>query len=224
MYAKLLECGIRTAEHAELLAQEIFEQATLQHNFVGMYADLCSRLLFDLGDVSPQLQNALLQHCEVLFQSSLSTADRKKKNDGDNDGDADEEEKQALRRKRMLGTARFFGQLFVRCVASSDKFFACCTELLKTHQNEHIEILAAILTVVGPVFDSAECFEHDQLRMVFSQLRGLQFDPTVPPRVKCRIRDVFDLRDSSWVDTKQALMVEAPKHLAEVKANRRHTD
>ena len=43
LYAKLLECGIRTAEHAELLAQEIFEQATLQHNFVGMYADLCSR-------------------------------------------------------------------------------------------------------------------------------------------------------------------------------------
>eukprot|EP00401_Gymnodinium_catenatum_P083016 CAMPEP_0117616440 /NCGR_PEP_ID=MMETSP0784-20121206/85062_1 /TAXON_ID=39447 /ORGANISM="" /LENGTH=148 /DNA_ID=CAMNT_0005420219 /DNA_START=185 /DNA_END=631 /DNA_ORIENTATION=- len=38
------------------------------------------------------------------------------------------------------------------------------------------------------------------------------------PRVRCLLRDVLDLRDAGWVDTKNATRVERPQRLEDVRA------
>jgi translation initiation factor 4G len=217
LYGKLLECGICTWTHVEVLAQGIFDKATLQIPFASMYADLCVRLVSDLCDGACWFRHVLLSRCwenfEGTFQSPTDEADFVAPRGADSDEDA-----KALRKKRALGTVRFMGELLIRGFLFPEDMFACTEALLRSPTSAScLEALATLLKIVGPYFDDANWTHHSQLRIVFWHIRGILFDPLVSKRVRFLLRDVMDLREAGWVDTKVATKVEQPKKLDEVR-------
>ncbi|BAM42288.1 uncharacterized protein TOT_040000657 [Theileria orientalis strain Shintoku] len=48
IYNQIIQCGIDTPEHAELLVKFVFDKAVTQHHFIPMYVELCAKLSVDL--------------------------------------------------------------------------------------------------------------------------------------------------------------------------------
>eukprot|EP00404_Azadinium_spinosum_P033230 CAMPEP_0180578042 /NCGR_PEP_ID=MMETSP1037_2-20121125/12253_1 /TAXON_ID=632150 /ORGANISM="Azadinium spinosum, Strain 3D9" /LENGTH=511 /DNA_ID=CAMNT_0022595823 /DNA_START=134 /DNA_END=1666 /DNA_ORIENTATION=+ len=212
LYAKLIQCGISSWAHVELLAQAIVREAMQQHSFSSMYADLCTYLIVELGQGGLALIDGLLAKCWQLFEESLSPPPPAAVDD------EAAQEAQALHKKHMLGNTRFMGELFIRNILLPPGLFACTSAFLELPlAPARLENLAMLLTTVGPFFDNPMWSHFSQLRSVFWHIRGLTFDPTVPTRVRFLLRDVLDLRDAGWVDTKNATRSEKPKQLEQVR-------
>ncbi|CAJ1428368.1 unnamed protein product [Effrenium voratum] len=79
LYADLLTyCTVEDQqtrlETVEVIARDIFKKATLQHNFIELYADLCARLDADLKQrgIDVNFRRALLQQCQESFTVHLA--------------------------------------------------------------------------------------------------------------------------------------------------------
>ncbi|UKJ89542.2 hypothetical protein MACJ_002793 [Theileria orientalis] len=48
IYNQIIQCGIDTPEHAEMLVKFVFDKAVTQHHFIPMYVELCAKLSVDL--------------------------------------------------------------------------------------------------------------------------------------------------------------------------------
>ncbi|CAE7768326.1 PKAR [Symbiodinium sp. CCMP2456] len=81
---QLLQCGLRTSTHVEVLIHEVFEKATMQHHFIDMYTDLCV-LLHEHFTAQPfedcsgkadgrkmTFKRLLLDECQMSFERLLS--------------------------------------------------------------------------------------------------------------------------------------------------------
>jgi len=215
LLVQMAQCGACTCSHLDTLAQAIFQEASVQHNFAGMYADLCACLVVSFGEGGCFLGNALLNQCWELFRESLQPEPEAL----DSEGPEAVQEARAQHRKRAIGNAKFMGELFIRDMLFAPELFTCTEMLLKQPlSNIALESLCTLLTVIGPFFDIQGWELHAQLVEVFWQVRGLTFDPSLSKRVKCLLRDVLDLRDAGWINTKTATKVERPKRLDEVRA------
>eukprot|EP00927_Polykrikos_kofoidii_P077153 TRINITY_DN74129_c0_g1_i1.p1 TRINITY_DN74129_c0_g1~~TRINITY_DN74129_c0_g1_i1.p1 ORF type:complete len:504 (-),score=108.69 TRINITY_DN74129_c0_g1_i1:153-1664(-) len=221
LYSKLLECGISTWTHVEVLAQGIFEKATVQPPFASMYADLCVRFVSDLCDEACWFRHLLLSRCWENFESTFESATEETDilaTPSRTSSEEEEEEAKVFRKKRALGNVRFVGELLIRGLLFPEDMFTCTEALLKTPPSAGcLEALATFLKIVGPYYDDASWAHHSQLKIVFWHIRGILFDPLVPKRVRFLLEDVMDLREAGWVDTKVATQVDQPKRLEEVR-------
>jgi len=214
LYEQLTSSSLDFSAHTTMFAKEIHEKALLQHNFAGMYADLCARCALDFVTGSEALKQSLLTQCWQFFTTSLLPpppldllCDTEENCDEGND----------QHKKRILGNARFMGELFIRNMIPTQELFVCTKELLKTPLvPDKIEALVGLLTVVGHAFDSPDRPERGQLREVFWHVRGLTFDPSLPKRIRCKLQDLLDLRETNWTDNKEATRVFGPKKLKDV--------
>lgn len=215
LLVQMAQCGACTCSHLDTLAQAIFQEASMQHNFAGMYADLCACLVVSFGEGGCFLGSALLNQCWELFRESLQPEPEAL----DSEDLEAAQEARTKHHKRAIGNAKFMGELFIRDMLFAPELFTCTEMLLKQPlSNIALESLCTLLTVIGPFFDIQGWELHAQLVEVFWQVRGLTFDPSLNKRVKCLLRDVLDLRDAGWINMKTATKVERPKRLDEVRA------
>jgi hypothetical protein len=80
-----------------------------------------------------------------------------------------------------------------------------------------LEALAALLTVVGPVFDLRTWPHHAALCNTFSQMQALSSSHELPNRTRYLLRDLLELRERGWVGECLAAKIETPKKLEEVR-------
>lgn len=226
LYIKLMQCGIDETAHMEMLARVICEEAVLQCNFSSMYADLCMYMLGDLSQEGGKVfAEAVLESCTKLFDQSLDRAGEDAAALGDGERgprSEDEEEAQATRKRRTIGNVRFIGELLIRDVFPPQVLFTCTDRLVKPRCGHRLEMLATLLTVVGPVFDTMMWPRHSDLVPMFWLVRGLTCDASVPKRVRCLLRDVAELRDAMWVDASSGKKNEKPMTLGEVRNGANH--
>lgn len=227
LYEQLATCGVSTPEHIKILMREVFEKATVQHHFIGMYADLCVRLEADprlasaMGAVGEptSFRHLLLHQCQVAFEQLLEPP-AEDANEGHLNLEA-KDEQEALRKRRALGNVKFVGQLMVRGMLSSRLLVACSDALLRgqTTCPEALESLAALLTVAGKKFDGRSDWQYsDRLDAIFARLRELTKDKMVSARVRFLLRDLLELRDGGWPEHgRPAVAKEGPMRLEEVK-------
>jgi len=224
LYMQLVQCGINEAVHIEMLARTIFNEAVVQHKFSGMYADLCACLISDLGeyDNGKILKDAILTHC-MQFLDSPDQASQIRRPAEDVEKLEVDEELRALRKKQAIGVVHFMGELLIRNVFDLQLLPELATSLLKQPLVDHnLEQLATLLTVVGPIVDTPMWPLHSDLVPVFWQVHGLTFDPSIPKRVRCLLRDVIDLRDAQWIDTTGKQQKDRPMMLEEVRYGLSH--
>jgi len=216
LYEKLITCGICSVAHIEMLVHEVFEKACVQHHFVEMYADLCVRIEEwheGLGHGSSEsFRRILLNQCQSSFEQSLQSPAL---------GGNDEEEQMelaALHKKRVLGNIRLVGALLNRGQLAPRVMLSCAEELLsQASAPETLESLALLLTIVGPTFDDPSWPHHAKLCSIFDRVEGLTKDKAVPPRLRFLLRDLLDLRATTWADMKKVTKKEAgPMKIEEV--------
>jgi len=215
LYQKLIACGISKEEHVELLVNEVFEKACLQHHFIDMYADLCMRLEKSLDDThSGGFRKVLLNQCQKSFEGSLQAPLKL-----DQEMAEDERLEAATRHKqRVLGNTRLIGALLNRGMLSPRVLISCANELLKDpNSSDALESLAALLTATGPTFDDNEWSQHGLLCKIFERVEDLTKNKQVAPRLRFLLRDVLDLRATSWANMKKVTAKQAgPMKLEEV--------
>jgi len=213
---QLLEIKFTKARHVELLIKEVFEKATGQHHFIEMYADLCENFntFFTENPISKDknkgFKRLLLNECQNSFERNLQPPKDLDK--------LDFEERTIVEQKyktRMIGNIRFVGALLARRMLASKVLIAILDELLGDPTAEALETCAALLTVTGPAFDTAEWSHRAAFDTVFSRVKAIVDKKTCPPRVRCILQDVLDLRLHGWKDRKPK-KIEGPKTLAAV--------
>lgn len=217
LFEQLATCGLSRPHHISMLMQEIFEKATIQHNFTPMYADLCLRLEKDARIVSVvnetdkmyNFRRLLLNQCQLVFEQVLS-------NDG---GEAEKDKEVAFcRKQRALGNMKLIGQLLVKGMLSSDLFVECCEALLSKHSQcpEALEALVALMMVAGPKFDDCACPFYLKLGRILADMSALSKDKSVPARLRFLMRDVLEARDAGWPWSRVGVK-EAPAKLDKVR-------
>eukprot|EP00747_Dinoflagellata_sp_TGD_P060388 gnl/TRDRNA2_/TRDRNA2_152016_c0_seq1.p1 gnl/TRDRNA2_/TRDRNA2_152016_c0~~gnl/TRDRNA2_/TRDRNA2_152016_c0_seq1.p1 ORF type:complete len:674 (-),score=152.83 gnl/TRDRNA2_/TRDRNA2_152016_c0_seq1:167-1894(-) len=217
LYTQLISCGISSATHVELLVHEVFEKASTQHHFIDMYTDLCMQLhehfIENPIGTDPKgtaFKKILLNECQVSFEGNLAPPADLKALSGEDRTIAETKYK-----RRMIGTIKFVGALLTRRMLASKVLMALIEELLSDPTPEAVESLAALLTVVGPVFDKPDWPYHLALKASFERVKDLTKQKSIEPRARCLLKDVLDLRSAGWISHK-AKTIEGPKTLAAV--------
>mmetsp|Transcript_134191 Transcript_134191/g.428787 ORF Transcript_134191/g.428787 Transcript_134191/m.428787 type:complete len:836 (+) Transcript_134191:1-2508(+) len=215
---ELMECGISTQGHLEILMHEIMEKATTQHHFIKMYTDLC-KLLNEwttengIGDSAKgAFKRILLNECQNSFERHLKPPENLKELTGEDLVEAEVKYKTA-----MIGNIRFVGCLLAEQMVASQVTISVTTELITIATQDALESLAAFLTTIGPILDRQDWKHINALNDVFNQIRKMSNAKDTPPRIRCLLSDVLDLRNAGWQDHKMATKSSAgPMTLEEV--------
>jgi len=220
LYEQLVTCGIESPAHVALLMHEIFEKATAQHHFIGMYADLCVRLEADpriseavVAEGENSFRRLLLNQCQRSFEALLRPTDLEI-----SPCSLDPGEMQIRRKQRALGNVKLVGQLLVEGMLSSKVLCQCTEDLLQGHRTcpEALESLAALLKVAGPRFDAAEWQHRPRLEVTIARIKELTCDHTISARERFLLRDILDLRKVGWPGC-QVLASGGPMRLEDVR-------
>lgn len=218
LYSQLVGCGICSEEHVKILMREVFEKATMQHRFIGMYAELCVQLQqWFVGTEAWQedtkiFKRILLNQCQLSFEQNL-----RPREDLSELEPAKRLEAEHIHKTRMLGNLRFVGSLLEKGMLASKILIYVVEALLEDPNVVSLECLTVFLTAVGPSFDRPDYKQHVQLRDAFQRVRTLSQDSAQPPRVRCLLQDVLDLRASGWQNRKKAVRMDnGPMTLEEV--------
>merc|ERR1719409_2297635 len=67
---------------------------------------------------------------------------------------------------------------------------------------EALETVAALLTVTGPTFDTADWQYASAFDEVFEQVEEILRTKRSCARARCLLQDVLDLRNNGWADSK----------------------
>lgn len=205
---KLLSCGIGTASHLEALMNEIFEKATTQHCFIGLYGDLCLRLQSHFtqepitGDPK-MFKSVLLKTCQTFFERHSTVPA------------ASESVDEGKRKIQMIGNMKFVGALLVRQLLATKLMVGMVEALFAGGSPLMLELLAVLLTAIGPSFDTPEWKGRAFFADVFGRLSVLSTQANINARVRCLLKDVLELRAAGW-QQRLPKKVEGPSTLKEV--------
>jgi hypothetical protein len=214
LYQQLVGCGISNATHVEALIRELFEKATTQHHFIGMYAELCVRLnswfvdtqIFE--DEGRSFKRLLLSRCQRCFEDIFRPFEIPEMPKHCVNSEQEEEEATHLRKTQMLGNLKFIGALLERGMLASRILISVVEELQAMGTSAALECLAVFLTAVGPSFDRPAWTHHTKLVAAFRKVQGLAGDRQVPSRCRFLLQDLLDLRASNWQNKKKAVRTE----------------
>ena len=224
------ECGISKPAHIITLVKYLFEKATIQHHFIGMYADLCTRCLAWLGsDSAPEelvssigpgerttaaadiFRRVLLERCQAAFYSYFLGSDASSQRS---------EEEHHKHRLSMLGTVKFVAQLLDRRLMTRSVFRNCLDTLLDPQErtDDHIECACVFLTEIGKLFEKEEGTEGDFYSKVLDEameeLEEIAADNETLARIRFAILNLVDLRTNKYVA--KGVVSAGPSKIAEV--------
>jgi len=100
---------------------------------------------------------------------------------------------------------------------ASKVMLAIMEELLQAPTGESLESLAALLTVVGPTFDTPDWSYRATLNGIFVQVEKFSKKDSIDPRSRCLLKDVLDIRALNWLD-RRPKKIEGPLKLQQVAA------
>lgn len=227
------ECGIAKPTHIVTLVKYLFQKATMQHHFIPMYADLCTRCLSWLAsDAAPEelvtsigpgerttaaadiFRRVLLERCQAAFYSYFLTHEGK-------DEHMDEEER-LKHRLSMLGTVKFVAQLLEHRLMTRAVFRNCLEILLNPDErtDDHIECACVFLSEIGKLFEEQPGQGPDayskSLQDAMDELTEIADEESTSARIKFLVMNLVDLRENKYVPTTIAGQPAGPTKIADV--------
>jgi hypothetical protein len=197
---QILALPLSTNPQLAAVAAEIFETATTQDGFRSLYVDMCKRLDIHLaemaGDVGGKsFRKALVNECQKTFEQSLQPQDLTMF-----EGMASDErfELESKIKSRRLGNIRFIGELLVCRLLAHKLMIPIIHELLNGDEMA-LELLIALLRIVGPAFDQKSSQYRGVLQDAFATLQHKKSGKSVSSRLRFQLIDLFDARASRWV-------------------------
>jgi len=194
---KVLELDISNADMLRQIVLCVFEKAIAEPTFSPTYAGFCETLSKkmptfgeDESGKSLTFKRLILNQCQNEFEKSKQS-----------ELTATDEGEQRTAKKRMLGTIRFIGELFVRKMLSANIMQSCLTILFGDRDNpieENMEALCKLLFTIGKQMDVPK--NRPFLNQCFQQLAVLSVNKDLlSSRIRFKIKDTIDLRRNRWV-------------------------
>eukprot|EP00930_Biecheleria_cincta_P026518 TRINITY_DN18686_c0_g1_i1.p1 TRINITY_DN18686_c0_g1~~TRINITY_DN18686_c0_g1_i1.p1 ORF type:complete len:356 (-),score=74.36 TRINITY_DN18686_c0_g1_i1:284-1351(-) len=193
-HCKVPDQAVR-ASVIDVIARELFKKATMQHNFIKLYADVCSRLEADLkkNKLEVNFRRTLLDQCQQSFSLYLQPPVI------DEGLGYDEHYEELVKYKtKMIGNVRFIGHLLKSGMLAAKILFTCTEELVSIGSNEALETLCAFLETVGATFDKADWAGYERLRSLFLQVELFSRDSQKSARIRYLLKDLLDKRKANW--------------------------
>nr|XP_047138826.1 eukaryotic translation initiation factor 4 gamma isoform X2 [Hydra vulgaris] len=199
------EFKIDTKQKLEIIVDLIFEKAVSEPVCSLVYANLCQSLIdclklpfSDNSKPDCTFKGILLIKCQKevnISEKKLLTKEKSKKIDN-----------QEITNQR-LRIIRFMGELFKFKIVSENIMHTCVIELLKCEKVEsaedQLECLCKLFVSVGKDLDHLEAkFRVDHY---FTQLNKIIDYRYISTKIKSEIRNIIDLRDCNWVETRDEL-------------------
>jgi len=210
----------------------IVAKAQEEVHFSSMYAELCLRLsrtpLEGLGetDKGKLFRKILLHRCQEEFYEDLPTRMAKVDTEPETAGLGPEEraEKKRMAKFRYLGHMRFIGELFLKELLKEEHVHDCIKELFGEEDNpdeEKLTCLCKLLSTTGKKLEllaevNAETSKKQRrlLNKYFEEVKTLsQAADLLNLRTRCLLKDLYDLRQNSYVPRRA---VETAKTLSQV--------
>jgi len=207
LYQQILDCGMSTVEHVQILIREVLEKAQTQHHFIQMYCRLCVDLnrWFVDNDIADTPENSfrriLLNECQNKFEDNLQPISQELNSVKEAE---DMQEAEIKHKLGMLGNIKFIGALLEMQMLNAALLPAIAQELINAGQSHTLESLACFLTAVGGVFDKGTWKHHERLEAIFVQVEERRKDKSVPARIRFLLQDLLDLRAKNWNQPGQA--------------------
>lgn len=206
IFKQLCQLDFASKENVNALVSEIFIKAITQHCFVQLYTRLCMDLekefkkLRETDGIDRQFRRVLISECQHSFEANLTPPPALFRFDLTKSRGFDEElfELQQAFKRKMIGVVKFVATMLNARMLVSKILVSCCNLLLEHRSPETLETLAALLTEVGPMWDSPEWEHHAHLVRVFDGLRGVIADKQFDKRTGYLLQDVLDLRKRGW--------------------------
>lgn len=204
-------------DNVELLKQVVdlvFEKALSEPAFSAVYAEFCEKLggklpQFKEGEKSQTFRRLILNQCQGEFEKTDSKSEKPA-----DMSDLDWEEQNSAQKRRMLGTIRFIGELFVRGVLSGTIMMSCTQILLGDTNNpveEDTEALCNLLKTVGATLEKKQ---KDFVAEVIYKLTELTKSKKLSSRLRFMCQDIIDLKGNRWRDR---LGAEKAKKISEIR-------
>ncbi|KAH3756790.1 eukaryotic translation initiation factor eIF-4G [Pelomyxa schiedti] len=170
----------------------IFNKAVNEVKFTPMYAILARELAL----IYPSfIENGTRQTFRRLLLNRCNTEIFVRPDSRDDEEYADR------KKKRVLGTALFIGELFKVDLLPKFIVLGCAKKFLdffpKSENPEfELELLHKLIVTASGQLESPD--GHPLLDDIFSQIKRLQTDESLTPRIKFMMLDLSDLRANSW--------------------------
>ncbi|KAH7852086.1 hypothetical protein Vadar_020463 [Vaccinium darrowii] len=207
---QLIDSGITTVEILMGVTELIFDKAVLDPTFCPLYAQLCSDIneklpYFLYDDEKITFKRLILNKCQEVFEgaykireeSTQMTASEQESKRRDND---------RLIKNRNLGNIRLIGELWKQKFLTEKTVHEIAKELLvhtKTcPEEENVEAVCQLFNTIGEQLDDSP-YSRRFNDVYFSILKELSTNPQLAPQLRVMVRDVIDLRASSWIPQRE---------------------
>ncbi|KAG5534411.1 hypothetical protein RHGRI_022511 [Rhododendron griersonianum] len=209
----LIHSGITTADILKEVTSLIYDKAVLNPTVCPLYAQLCSHLDKKLppfpsdepgGKIT--FKHVLLNNCQEAFEGTdkireeltQTTASEQELERRDND---------RMMKIRTLGNIRLIGELWKQKMLTDRIVHEIIRKLLgddtKTcPEEENVEAICEFFNTIGKKLDETPTSRHFN-DIYFSRLKELSTNPQLAPQVRSMVRDVIDLRASSWIPRRE---------------------
>ncbi|KAG5534416.1 hypothetical protein RHGRI_022516 [Rhododendron griersonianum] len=209
----LIHSGITTADILKEVTSLIYDKAVLNPTVCPLYAQLCSHLDKKLppfpsdepgGKIT--FKHVLLNNCQEAFEGTdkireeltQTTASKQDLERRDND---------RMMKIRNLGNIRLIGELWKQTMLTDRIVHEIIQKLLghdtKTRpEEENVEAICEFFNTIGKKLDETPTSRHFN-DIYFSRLKELSTNPQLAPQVRSMVRDVIDLRASSWIPRRE---------------------
>ncbi|KAI8540977.1 hypothetical protein RHMOL_Rhmol08G0027200 [Rhododendron molle] len=205
----LIHSGITTADILKDVTSLIYDKAVLNPTVCPLYAQLCSHLdkklpPFPSDELGGKItfKHVLLNNCQEAFEGTdkireeltQTTASEQELERRDND---------RMMKIRTLGNIRLIGELWKQKMLTDRIVHEIIRKLLghdtKTcPEEENVEAICEFFNTIGKKLDETPTSLHFN-DIYFSRLKELSTNPQLAPKVRSMVRDVIDLRASSWI-------------------------
>ncbi|KAG8236987.1 hypothetical protein J437_LFUL016898, partial [Ladona fulva] len=221
---QVLKLPIDTMEKLVGVINLIFDKAVDELNFVAAYAKLCYYLnianiarQFKKGDDSnnENFRKILLNRCQREFEKDKATEYGLHKRE-EIVKEPNEEKRKEMRlqiedderriRRHSVGVTRFIGELYKIGMINQSIMVTCIKELLKSGDEESLECLCELLTIIGKFLE--ESLEKKtapgmgntpNINVYFNKMENIVSERKTSSRVRFMLQDVIDLRNRKWV-------------------------
>jgi hypothetical protein len=231
---RFMELPIDSPELLRETINLIFDKATSEEKFCPMYANLCQQLSHKFSEESVKtmekftetedgkkvtFRRLLLNQCQEEFEKEKKLEVLSKEEMAGLD--EDEREQVLLRERRCkvrsLGNIIFIAEMFKEKMLNEVIMHECVVRLLTAPEGserpdeESIVCLCKLLATVGAHLDHDKAQAY--MKKYFKLISKYEQDPQISSRIRFMLRDLVELRASSWTPRTKA---DGPKTIREV--------
>jgi hypothetical protein len=189
----------------ERVCELVYDKASRDITFSGLYATLSSRIRTEMGDKGEQFKRHLIRVCQHHYKVFHNDTNRKAGASSEGNGNLNSDAAPSMTKAAVRGMARFIGELFKVKIMPVQAVLAVLDLQVVNPDEDDMEALLQLMTSIGKDLDTIDSKYDANLKAVYKELMAYRKGDkgNLPKRVQFLVQDLFDLRSRKWQPKQQ---------------------